>query len=193
MNIKSINTNDDQAMVPSRYEEGKKKRATQMNESTKGLAHMNWSILVHPTTALPNGVFAMTLSTSKSTCAKNTSTTHCKEIKTMDLTSAAACYHNKSWGRVDLVRCVETHHSSEFGIRIVCGGDFDDISRHNMESVKTSKDGPELASWPASRFRRPGSRCKSRVYGVNLMENTPPISKKTRIGNEAEILTSIER
>lgn len=41
MNIKSINTNDDQAMVPSRYEEGKKKRATQMNESTKGLAHMN--------------------------------------------------------------------------------------------------------------------------------------------------------
>lgn len=164
-----------------------------MEEPTKGLTSMNWSIIVHPTTALPNGVFAMTLSTSKSTCAKNTSTTHFKEIKIIDLTSAAACYHDKSSRRVNLVIYGKNHHSSEFGVCIVCGGDFDDISRQNAEPVKTSKDGPELAGWPSSCFRRSGSRCKSRVYGVNLMENTPPISKKTRIENEAEILTSIDR
>jgi hypothetical protein len=87
----------------------------------------------------------MTLSTSKSTYAKNTST-HFKEINIIDLTSAAACYHNKSLSRIDLDKYGKTHHSSEFGVRIVCGGDFDDISRHNTESVKTSKDGPELAS-----------------------------------------------
>ena len=169
----------------------KKERPTQMDESTNNFA--NWSIVVHPTTVLPNGVFVMTLSTSKSTCAKNASTTQFKEIIIINLTSAAACYHNKSLRRVDLVKYGKTHHSGEFGVRIISGGDFDDISRHNTESVKTSKDGPELASWPASCFRRPGSRCKSRVYGVNLMENTPPISKKTRIENEAEILTSIDR
>lgn len=189
MNIKSVNTKDNQARCSYwrlAVRRGKKKeRTTEMDESTNGFA--NWSItIVHPTTALPNGVFVMTLSTSKSTCAKKTSTTHSKEIEIINLTSAAACYYNKSLRRVDLVEYGRTHHSSEFGVRIVCGGDFDDISRHDTQSVKTSKDGPELASWPATCFRRPGSRCKSRVYGVNLMEATPPISKKTRIENEAD-------
>jgi hypothetical protein len=98
----------------------------------------------------PKGVFAITLKTSNSTWV-NQSISFAFGI----FISFAATH-------------ISSRHSRQLRVRVICRGDFHDISRDDVETIQTPQDGAQLAGRPASSLRRACGWCKSRVDRIDL-------------------------
>ena len=86
---------------------------------------------------------------------------------------------------------ISSSHCRQFGIGVISWRNFNNVSRDNMQAVKSTNDSPQLASRPASCFGSAGSGRESRVDRVNLREES--LIRRLKSERERNVFTSIER
>ena len=63
---------------------------------------------------------------------------------------------------------ISSRHSRQLRVRVICRGDFHDISRDDVETVQTPQDSAQLAGRPASSLRRACGWSESWVDRIDL-------------------------
>ena len=86
---------------------------------------------------------------------------------------------------------ISSSHCRQFGIGIISWRNFNNVSRDDMQAVKSANDSPQLASRPASCFGSAGSGSESRVDRVNLTDEA--LVRRLKSERERIVFTSIER
>ena len=70
--------------------------------------------------------------------------------------------------RHDLEQRVRGGHGGQLGIRVVGGGDLDEIGGDEIDALEPPDDGPELPGGPAAGLRGAGRGREGRVQGVDV-------------------------
>ena len=99
----------------------------------------------------PNGVFAITLNTSKSTCSQRPS---------------GHTRHSNWLGNTH----ISGGHGRQLRVGIVRRGNLDNIGRNDMQAVQASQDGAQLAGRPPASL---GSASRGRERGVDRIDLHP--------------------